>query len=89
MWDDYKNLDSWLEKETGAKKGTSEHTAAKIAIKRLLEDAAKYIKAEKKEAALDNAHYGQTSVFGIAVNWTFGAIVEPITGTDPEEIDEL
>ncbi len=89
MWDDYKNLDNWLESEIGAKKGTSEHAAAKIAVKALLKDAASFIKAEKKEVAIENMNHSPISIFNIAVNWTFGAIVEPLTGTDPEDFDEL
>lgn len=89
MWDDYKNLDNWLESEIGAKKGTSEHAAAKIAVKALLKDAAGFIKAEMKEAAIENMNFSSTSIFRNAVNWTFGAIVEPLTGTDPEDFDEL
>lgn len=82
-------LDAWIERETGTKNGTPEHTAAKAAVTKLIEDAESFIKAEKKEAAIENMNYSPMSIFGNAVNWTFGAVVEPLTGVEPDEFDEF
>ena len=83
------NIDVWLEREVGVHKGTPEHTAAKAAVTKLIEDAESFIKAEKKGAAIENMNYSPMSIFGNAVNWTFGAVVEPLTGVEPDEFDEF
>lgn len=86
---DLPDIDHWLENEIGAKKGTSEHTTAKIAIEKLLNEAALYIKAERVDEALENSNNNPMSAFRNAVNWTFGAVIEPLTGVEPCEFDEF
>lgn len=86
---DLSNLNAWIERETGAKNGTPEHTAARVAVTKLLADAAGFIKAEIKEAAIENMNYSSTSIFRSAVNWTFGAVIEPLTGVEPDDFDDF